>query len=69
MINNIILWILGIVLGICIDQAKVCRIMAEFFKEQQYHIFDHSKEFWDGVLYLNDYINEYYNYKIRKKDK
>lgn len=68
MISNIILLTLGIVLGICIDQAKFYHIMAEFFKEQQYHMFDHSKEFWDGVSFLNDYIYENYNYKIRRKD-
>ena len=40
------------------EQAKLCGLMSEFFSDERVKIdlTKHSKDFYDGIIYLGDYI-------------
>jgi hypothetical protein len=47
-------------LGRLFEQMKICAIMQKFFEVETHKVSAYSKDFCDGIFYLNDYIKKFY---------
>ena len=60
-----VIFLAGAMIGISFERYMLFHIMAKFYKYEEDNVVYKSKDFVDGIIYLDDYI---YN-KINKYDK
>ena len=60
-----VIFLAGAMLGISFERYMICHIMAKFYKCEEDNVAYKSKDFVDGIIYLDDYI---FN-KMNKYDK